>query len=315
MSVLPRQLSRCQQIRFIRLSQSSLGSLMAIALWLLPNGKLLLAQEPVPPPTVLETIRTTGLLKIAVREDAVPLGYRDLNNDWSGICLDFAAILKRQVITKIQQPAILVKLFKSTLFNRFDLVNDQVVYLECGPNSIRQDLTYDNITFSQPFLWTGTQFLIRAADKQRINPNGSLAGLKIGVLRYTTNEKLIQERYPEATIQIFQGATGRLRGIQALRQERIDAFASDGILLLGEALSQNLAIGQDYLIVPPIPLNCEQYGLILPRQDPQWVELINQTLALPQTQSLKQKWLGPIFPQVQKVIDFCQNPTEAPPNP
>lgn len=286
---------------------------MAIAL-LLPNGGLLLAQEP-PAPTVLETIRTTGLLNIAIREDAVPLGYRDLNNDWSGICLDFAAILKRQVIANIQQPAILVKLFKSTLFNRFDLVNDQVVYLECGPNSIRPDLSYDNVTFSQPFLWTGTQFLIRAADKQRVNPNGSLAGLKIGVLRYTTNEKLIQERYPGATIQIFQGATGRLRGVQALRQERIDAFASDGILLLGEALSQNLAIGQDYLIVPPVPLNCEQYGLILPRQDPQWIELINQTLALPEAKNLNQKWLGPIFPQVQKIVNYCQNPTGAMPSP
>lgn len=306
----PRQLSRCPKVRLSHLGQSSL---VAIAL-LLPNGGLLLAQEP-PAPTVLETIRTTGLLNIAIREDAVPLGYRDLNNDWSGICLDFAAILKRQVIANIQQPAILVKLFKSTLFNRFDLVNDQVVYLECGPNSIRPDLSYDNVTFSQPFLWTGTQFLIRAADKQRVNPNGSLAGLKIGVLRYTTNEKLIQERYPGATIQIFQGATGRLRGVQALRQERIDAFASDGILLLGEALSQNLAIGQDYLIVPPVPLNCEQYGLILPRQDPQWIELINQTLALPEAKNLNQKWLGPIFPQVQKIVNYCQNPTGAMPSP
>jgi len=306
----PRQLSRCPKVRLSHLGQSSL---VAIAL-LLPNGGLLLAQEP-PAPTVLETIRTTGLLNIAIREDAVPLGYRDLNNDWSGICLDFAAILKRQVIANIQQPAILVKLFKSTLFNRFDLVNDQVVYLECGPNSIRPDLSYDNVTFSQPFLWTGTQFLIRATDKQRVNPNGSLAGLKIGVLRYTTNEKLIQERYPGATIQIFQGATGRLRGVQALRQERIDAFASDGILLLGEALSQNLAIGQDYLIVPPVPLNCEQYGLILPRQDPQWIELINQTLALPEAKNLNQKWLGPIFPQVQKIVNYCQNPTGAMPSP
>ena len=295
----------------IRLGQSSL---VAIALLGLSNRGLLLAQEP-PAPTVLETIRTTGLLNIAIREDAVPLGYRDLNNDWSGICLDFAAILKRQVIANIQQPAILVKLFKSTLFNRFDLVNDQVVYLECGPNSIRQDLNYENVIFSQPFLWTGTQFLIRAADKQRVNPNGSLAGLKIGVLRYTTNEKLIQERYPEATIQVFQGATGRLRGVQALRQERIDAFASDGILLLGEALSQNLAIGQDYLIVPPVPLNCEQYVLILPRQDPQWIELINQTLALPEAKNLNQKWLGPIFPQVQKIVNYCQNPTGAMPSP
>lgn len=284
---------------------------MAIALVVFGSEPPLRAEEVSPSVSILGEIKRTGLLKIAIREDAVPFGYRDLNNDWSGICLDFAAILKRQVIEKIDQPVILVKLFKSTLFNRFDLVNDQVVYLECGPNSIRPDLSYSNATFSQPFMWTGTQFLIRAADKSKVNPNSSLAGLKIGVLRYTTNEKLIQERYPEAILTIFQGATGRLRGIQALRQERIDAFASDGILLLGEALSQNLAIGQDFRIVPTLPLNCEQYGMILPRQDPQWIAFINETLALPATQKLYQKWLDPISPQADRIGNYCQ-PTPDP---
>ena len=35
--------------------------------------------------SVIQEIKKTGLLKIAVREDAVPFGYRDLNNNWTGI--------------------------------------------------------------------------------------------------------------------------------------------------------------------------------------------------------------------------------------
>jgi hypothetical protein len=100
--------------------------------------------------TILEEIKRTGLLRIAVREDAVPFGYRDLNENWTGICIDFLEILRNQVRRELDQPIILIKLFKSTLFNRFDLVNDKVVALECGPNTIRDNLSY-NIDFSDPF--------------------------------------------------------------------------------------------------------------------------------------------------------------------
>jgi polar amino acid transport system substrate-binding protein len=294
----------------LRLSKSNFVSkgLMSLFGLYFSCSTPLLAQNK----TVFQEIQRTGLLKVAVREDAVPFGYRDLNNNWTGICLDFMALLKQEVIRKLDRPTILVKLFKSTLFNRFDLVDDGVVYLECGPNSIRANLDYKNVTFSEPFLLTGTQLLIREADKSRINPNSSLPGITIGVLRNTTNFQFIREKYPEATIQEFQGVTGRLRGVQALRQEKIDAFASDGILLLGEALLQNLALGTDYLMIPKIPLNCEAYGLILPNHDPEWKALVDETIKNYAARQLYQKWIGPVLPEIESAIKYCEQQKTTP---
>ncbi len=255
--------------------------------------------------SVIEEIKRTGLLRIAVREDAVPFGYRDLNDNWTGICIDFVEILKNQVIQELNQPIILVKLFKSTLFNRYELVNDQVVYLECGPNTIRTDLPYQ-VTFSDPIFLTGTQFLIKAENRRRFRSDPTLKGFTIGALRNTTNLRFVTEKYPQATIREFQGSTGRLRGVQALQQGKIDAFASDGILLIGEALLQNLSLGTDYLIYPQYPLDCEEYGVIIPKDDPQWQNIVNAAIAAPATQELYKKWIGPIFPAVEKTQNYCR---------
>lgn len=262
--------------------------------------------------SVLEEVKKTGLLRIAVREDAVPFGYRDSNDNWTGICIDFLEILRNQVRRELDQPIILIKLFKSTLFNRFDLVNDKVVTLECGPNTIRDNLSY-NIDFSDPFFLTGTQLLIRAEDKNRIRLNPNLNGITIGGLRDSTNLEFIAQKYPLATIRAFQGVTGRLRGVQALQQGKIDAFVSDGILLIGEALLQNLSLGQDYLIFPEYPLECEQYGMIIPSNDSQWQALVNKTIATKEAQALYQKWIGPVLPAIEQTRNYCRQLDTIPP--
>jgi polar amino acid transport system substrate-binding protein len=257
--------------------------------------------------SVLEEIKRTGLLKIAVREDAVPFGYRDNDDNWTGVCIDFVEILRNQVRRELDQPIILVKLFKSTLFNRFELVNDKVVALECGPNTIRDNLSY-KIDFSDPFFLTGTQFLIKAEDKNRIRLNTDLRGITIGGLQDSTNLEFVATKYPLATIRKFQGVTGRQRGVQALRQGKIDAFVSDGILLIGEALLQNLSLGQNYVIFPEYPLQCEQYGMILPNNDSQWRELVNKTIATKEAQTLYQKWIDPILPAIEQTRNYCRQP-------
>jgi polar amino acid transport system substrate-binding protein len=256
--------------------------------------------------TVLEAIKRTGELKVAIREDAFPLGYRDADNaSLSGICLDFINILKIKIKQVLNQEVLAVKLYQSTLLNRFDLIKDKIAYLECGPNTIQPSLE-KNIDFSDSFFVTGTRFLIRAEESQKFNPNGSLQGLTLGVLHDTTTQALLAKKYPLAKLEEFQGVTGRRRGIQALQQRKIDAFASDGILLLGEASLQNLAIGLDYLLVPQTPLDCEFYGLILPKNDPQWRDLVNAAIATAKAEKTPyQQWFSTILPEIQKTTAFC----------
>jgi polar amino acid transport system substrate-binding protein len=256
--------------------------------------------------TVLESIQNTGILKVGIREDAVPFGFLDANENLSGLCIDFVNILLQEVKQTLQRDAIIVKIFKSTLFNRFDLVSDRVINLECGPNTIRDQLDY-KVTFSQPFFITGTQFLIRAEDENQFKLGASLENTIIGVLRNTTNKTFLEERYPLAQLREFQGATGRFRGVQALQQGKINAFASDGILLIGEAALQGLALGKTYLLVPKDPLNCESYGMILPNNDLQWQDLVNRSISKAREVRLFREWLGVVLPEIQEVITYCRN--------
>ena len=255
--------------------------------------------------TVLEKIAETGLLEVGIREDAVPFGYRDINGNLEGLCLDLIAILREELKQKLNKQVIAIKLYKSTLFNRFELVSDRIVDLECGPNTIRELPEYQ-IQFSSPFFLTGTQLLVSMDKAKRINPNGSLENVNIGVLRNTSNEQLIEEKYPLANLVQFQGVTGRYRGIQALRGGKIDAFASDGILLVGEALIQNLGLGQNYTLVPKNPLDCEEYGLILPNKDPQWLSFINSVIKTSSARKIYLNWFGEIAPQIESIQLFCQ---------
>lgn len=254
--------------------------------------------------TVLEEIQRTGVLKVGVRSDTIPFGYRDNNQELKGICFDFINLLKEELKGNIGRDIILVKLFVSTLYNRFEIVEDKIVYLECGPNTIREVENYE-IEFSEPFFITGTKFFTRAENANKLdNPDGQ--DLKIGLLRYTTTETFIKNKYPQAKFELFQGVKGTLRAMQAVQQGRIDAFANDGILLMGESVQLNVDNNKEFVIVPPIPLTCEKYGLILPKNDPSWTNFVNSVIDSGGDEKILTQWLSVLVENLVKNEKACQ---------
>lgn len=266
-----------------------------------PSFNLLAQKE-----TVLQEIEQTGSIKLGIREDAFPFGYKDANNNFSGICLDIFELIVEKVRQESKREIIAIRLAESTLSNRFELIEDRIAHLECGPNTIDANNTR-NIQFSNPFFVTGTQFLISVEDRNTIDVNSGLNNLTLGVLRNTATQRLLEERYPLANLQAFQGVTGRRRGVQAIRQNRIDAFASDSILLLGEANRQGLALNRDFLLIPEEPLDCVSYGLIIPNNDPQWRKLVNSVITERKLYQIYRKWFGDVAPEIRKTADFCRN--------
>jgi polar amino acid transport system substrate-binding protein len=244
-----------------------------------------------------------------MREDAIPFGYRDSNNNLQGLCLDFIQLLREELKQKLNLQIISVKIYKSTLFNRFQLLENKTVDFECGPNSIRKTIP-NGVSFSRPFFVTGTQFLVRSDNQNNFNFSSSLEGISIGVLRDTTTQELLRQKYPLATYQEFQGVTGRLRGIQSLRRNRIDAFASDGILLIGEAVILGLSLGKDYQLIPPNPLNCDYYGFILPANDLQWQEFINGVIVTSENRNIFKKWFTEVVSYFRDTWQYCRNNPE-----
>ncbi len=251
----------------------------------------------------LEKIQRTGILSVAIREDAAPFGYLNTNNKLQGYCLDFFALLERQLINKLERNTLSVKLLKSKTANRFSLVADGIIDLECGPNTIRANIP-QHTNFSQVFFVTGTQFLV--SQNTSIDLDSDLANIKLGVINNTSTEEFIAQRYPKATLRKYSGVTARIRGIQAVEQGKIDAMISDGILLRGEAQRQGLSL-EEYPLIPDTPLTCDRYGMIISDNDPEWRDFVNSVIASPEAAALSNSWFGQVFNSTQLSSNFCQS--------
>jgi len=247
--------------------------------------------------SILAEIRREGVLKVAMRRDAAPLGYLDAEGIWTGYCTDLAESLASELSEQFNRSQdIEVVRLVSTLDNRFELVKEGNAHFECGPNTIRDDI--DGITFSNPFFVAGARFVVPLEQGEVLDSNGGMASpvsvgtiaeSKVGVLRNTTTELFLAENYPRIQTVYFQGATGRAEALQALIKGEIESFISDDILIEGEIARQNLP-RNNFMLLPEQPLTCEFYGLILPEGNREW-KLTVDTFIRETALELSRKWL------------------------
>jgi polar amino acid transport system substrate-binding protein len=257
-----------------------------------------------PKPSVLQKIENNGVIKLGIREDAPPFGYLDSQDNLKGYCLDFFSLLRDKLTTTLNRDIVVIKLLKSRANNRFDLVKQGAIDLECGPNTI--DLQRkDDIVFSTSFFVTGTQFLLDRQKLKNIDLDGTLENVSLGVIANTVTENTIRQRYPLAQIKSFEGTNPRSRGVTALQQGIIDAMISDGILLRAEAQRQRLPT-QTYPLIPEKPLTCDRYGMILNGGDAEWKSFIDEVILSREARGLLHKWFAGVIPDLKIAAARCK---------
>ncbi len=261
-----------------------------------------------PPPradSILEEIDETGVLRIAFRKDAVPFGFINRQDAWDGYCGDMAIALSRYLTEELDRDvSVEIAELTSTLENRFELVRNDSVHLECGPNTIRDDV--EGIMFSNPFFTASNQFLTLSGNEDQVNPNTPLPDARLGVLSNTTSQQFVEERYPNAEIVEFSGIEGRQNAIAATASGDIDAFVGDGILSYAEVLLEQQRF-DGFSLIPELPLTCDFYGLVLPNDDPAWRTTVNQFLVSDFENEVSTQWFEAIYPETLNKTDFCLN--------
>jgi polar amino acid transport system substrate-binding protein len=282
---------------------TKLITLLISLFWCLPNSLVIAADRE---ESVLETIEQTGVVKLGIREDAPPFGYVDATGNSQGYCLDFFALLRDKLTEHLKRNVVAIQLIKSRINNRFKLIEQNSIDLECGPNTINST-NNSPIAFSTSFFTTGMQFLVDRNNLKTIDLDSTLAGISIGVVSNSTTEQTIRTRYPEAIIERFEGTNPRRSGVRALKQGRIELMVSDGILLRSEAQRQNLP-RQSYLLIPETPLSCDRYGMILPKGDTEWQSFVNSAILSPEAKVLLRKWFAGVLPDLKLAVDRCQQP-------
>jgi polar amino acid transport system substrate-binding protein len=251
--------------------------------------------------SVLDTIAETGVIDLGVRSDLVPFGYRHSDGDLTGYCIDFVDLLRRQLLDPLNRRLPLgVRLFPTDSQPEFELAIDRIVQLDCGPHAIAA--TRDRpVAVSIPFFVTGVQFFVKSGEGA-IDPDSDLEGKAIGVIRGTTAQTYLETEYPLADLKIFQGSYGVRRGIEGVISGRLDAFATDGIVAIGEMARRELS-ANEYQLIPDIPLTCEPYGMLLPPEDPQWKALVDRAIASPEHERIWNRWFGSIMTDLNLDLD------------
>jgi len=170
--------------------------------------------------------------------------------------------LERNLAKKIK-----LELKAVTPENRFQMVVDGTVDLECGSTTYTRSRD-ETVDFSINFFYSSGQLLIKADGP--IKAPKDIPGKRIGVARGTTTEKIIRTKLPQVNVVLVQDHG---EGFQALQQGKIDAYASDGILLAGLAL--NAPNAKDFGIVGGFSF--EPYSCIVPENDSKWRDFVNHT--------------------------------------
>lgn len=239
--------------------------------------------------TVLEDIRETGVLKVGIRQDSMPFGYLE-GGEWKGICLDtmkeLQASLSQELNKPIQLETLVTSLDESSEQGRHRSITSGRIHVECGPNTIRRDPP-SGVAYSLPFFYTGTYLFMKPENRLTVNPDGFLQEVTIGVLDDSLTREFITSRYQLAKQKLYEGASGRATAVQDAINGRIDTFASDGILLLGETVRQGITPEQ-FVLTPNRPLTCISYGLLVPANDPEWKQTIDLFVINPPARSVEQ---------------------------
>lgn len=251
--------------------------------------------------SVLEDLDDTGVLRVGIRSEAPPFGYINQQSEWTGFCVDMAKQFA-QYLGEEEALAVDLITFPSNLENRFDMVRDGTVHLECGPNNVRTDI--EDIAFSEAFYVAALKFLTTAAGASSVRVDTGLMNLRTGVLDNTATEQFVQEQYPETDVVPFRTIVGFENAIQAVADGSIDAFASDAILSVGELVRQDLPL-DNFALVPEEPLACAFYGLILPEGDRQWQSLVNNYLRSESARLQRRAFASQFGDEALSNLEFC----------
>jgi len=218
--------------------------------------------------TVMEKVKRTGVLTAGTSKDAFPFAYKDKQGELIGYSVDMLKLIQQQLEKELGKK-VQLKLVALNTDERIPNIINKKVDIVCDASSFTWERN-KNVDFSFSYGATGTNLLVKKTSN--LGDSKSLIGKRIGVLAKTTNEQAIKQAQPQAKLVYFKD---RQEAYSALQQGKIDAFASDGILLeawLGRGQHYN-----NYKVVPDRPYSREGIACMLPENNSDFLDTVNFT--------------------------------------
>lgn len=250
----------------------------------------------------LKKIRDSGAITIGHRESSSPFSFFDPNKQPIGYAIDLCLKIVDEVKTILERPDLSVKYTAVTPQTRIPLVVDGSIDLECG-STTNTFARQQQVDFSAIYFTTGTRLMTWKANNVREIED--LAGKTIAVVSGSTNEKAVKALIDNGQVRGAQMVSLKdyAEGTSALEARKVDAFATDDIVLFG--LLHKSERKQDFEVVGRY-LTYDPYGVMFRRGDPDFRVAVNKALARVfrsgEITRIYAKWFDPISVPVSPLL-------------
>ena len=243
----------------------------------------------------LKKIAETKSIAIGVRGDAMPFSFMTGSNPPDGFTVDLCKGVARSIARQLKIQDLKVEWVLVTVQSRFDVVAKGSADMECGASTITlsrmRQVDFSSITFVES---TGVMVKTKAG----VRALGDISGGRIAVIRGTTNERAVAAQIKRRQLSITVVPFGSSEeAMAALEADRVVAFASDRLLLVGAVAT---AKDPGALTLLPEQLSFEPYGIVLPRGDASLRLAVNTALAQiygsAEIDEIFKRWFGQFGP-------------------
>ena len=257
----------------------------------------------------LKRVAETGEFRIGYVPDALPLSFRDSENNVVGYSID----LCRRIATATRDLLGLEKIDITftplvTIEDRLSAIENGDIDIECGTTTVtlsrRARVDFTLMTFI-----TGSAVLSRKS--KPIDGIDDLVGAKIAVLSGTTTETVLRRVMEANDFDIkLKLISSHDEGMQLLNAEKVAGYASDRAMLIGQVF-RNENASEEYMLMRNV-LSFEPYAFMITRGDTEFRLVADKALASLfrgiGIRRIYNNWFGrfgePLSPVVEAMYEF-----------
>jgi polar amino acid transport system substrate-binding protein/glutamate/aspartate transport system substrate-binding protein len=222
---------------------------------------------------VLDRVRETGEFRVGFRPDAVPFSYKQDNGRAAGFSVVLCGAVFGALKRELGRDDLEVVEVEVSAAERLDAIADGRIDILCEATTHTLERR-QRMDFSIPTFVTGASLAYRADGPSSFE---ELDGQKVGVLESATISRELEAQLESAggDVEVVTFASHEA-GFAALAAAEITAYFGDGAILLYHWVQSP---ERDALRVSERILTVEPYALALPKDDPAFRLLVDETLS------------------------------------
>jgi glutamate/aspartate transport system substrate-binding protein len=248
----------------------------------------------------LATIKSSHVVRLGFRESSPPFSFLDQANRPIGYSLELCAAVVDEIGLAVDDTNLRIDYVKVTSDDRIPAVVSKKIDLECGSTTANFERR-KQVAFSPLMFVAGTKLMVAKASAA--NAITDLKGKTIVVTKGTTNEQAIHAADAKFALGLkIVTADDHEQSYQMLADGKVDAFATDDILLYGliahHKAEASMKVVGDYLSYDP-------YGIMFRKGEPELAAAVERAFRKLATNHdllpLYQKWFVARLPTGEKL--------------